>query len=72
MKRLFTLLVLALAGSAAAFAQSMSNNGHQLTQLWASYDQARKDDLPQKEAEILSQIKQEASGNRPSRPWAKR
>ena len=64
MKRLFTLLVLALAGSAAAFAQSMSNNGHQLTQLWASYDQARKDDLPQKEAEILSQIKQEAQARR--------
>ena len=64
MKRFFTLLALALSGCAALFGQTMSNNGHQLTGLWEQYQEARKADLPIKEKEILSQIKQEAVAGR--------
>ena len=52
-------LVLCAAGLAIA-APAMNNDGHVLTQLWAQYESARSADRPQKEAEILSQIKEEA------------
>ncbi len=64
MKRLFTMLALVLTGGAAAIGQTMDTDGHQLTALWGLYDDAHKADLPQKEAEILSQIKQEAAARR--------
>ena len=52
--------LLALLGGAAAFAQPMHDN-HQLTSLWKQYQQAYRADRPQKQAQILTQIKQEAS-----------
>lgn len=52
-------LTLCAAGLAIA-APAMNEDGHILTQLWAQYEAARKADRPQKEAEILSQIKEEA------------
>ena len=61
MKRILLSWMLAmLAGSATLWGQSM-NDGHQLTGLWKQYDAAHKADLPQKEAEVLSQIKVEAA-----------
>jgi len=63
MKSIFTLLALALA-SALSFPEPMNDDGHQLTALWAQYEEARKADRPQKEAEILSQIKKEAMDRR--------
>ena len=50
-------LVLCAAGLATA-TPAMNNDGHVLTQLWDRYESARKADRPQKEAEILSQIKE--------------
>ena len=41
------------------YAQTMTES-HVLTRLWKQYDEAVKADRPQKEAEVLSQIKQEA------------
>ena len=53
---------------AAAFAAlnllAMNDDGHKLTQLWLKYDEARKADKPKTEAEILSQIKTEATAKR--------
>lgn len=43
------------------------NDGHVLTSLWKDYDSARKNDRPQKSAEILERIKKEASEKR--LPW---
>ena len=63
MKRIFTFLALVLAG-ATAFASTMDDNGHKLTELWAQYQAARKADRPQKELEILKQIKEEAAAKR--------
>ncbi|MCR5408328.1 MAG: hypothetical protein K6E61_04400 [Bacteroidales bacterium] len=61
MKRLIITL-------AAAFAAlnlfAMNDDGHKLTQLWQKYEEARKADKPKTEAEILTQIKQEASQKR--------
>ena len=51
--------MLALMAGIVAIAQPM-NDGHILTSLWNKYEAARKADRPQLEAEILSQIKQEA------------
>ena len=51
--------MLVLLAGMVAIAQSM-NDGHTLTSLWKKYDAARKADRPQLEAEILSEIKQEA------------
>ena len=60
MKRMLITGILAvLAGSISLFAQEM-NNAHVLTALWKQYDQAQKADLPQKEAEVLARIKEEA------------
>ncbi|MBO4635026.1 MAG: hypothetical protein J5669_06605 [Bacteroidales bacterium] len=56
MKKTIIALLLAFVG-AALFAQE---NGHMLTALWKQYQEAASADLPKKEAEILSQIKQEA------------
>ena len=65
MKRiLITWMLAILAGSATLFAQSMSNDGHQLTNLWKQYESAHKADLPQKEADVLAQIKKEAGAKR--------
>ena len=63
MKRIFTLLALALAG-ASAIAAPMTDNGHKLTQLWAQYEEAHKADRPVKELEILKQIKEKAAAER--------
>ena len=61
MKRILLSWMLAvLAGSVTLWGQNM-NDGHQLTGLWKQYEAARKADLPQKEAEVLSQIKLEAA-----------
>ena len=57
-KHLLTALLAMLAGVLNTFA--MNEDGHVLTDLWRKYEQARKADRPQKEAEILSQIKSEA------------
>ena len=51
--------MLAVLAGIVAIAQPM-NDGHSLTSLWKKYEAARKADRPQLEAEILSQIKQEA------------
>ena len=60
MKRiLITWMLALLAGSVTLPAQTM-NDGHQLTSLWKQYESAHKSDLPQKEADILTQIKEEA------------
>ncbi len=60
MKRiLITGLLALLAGATTLFAQNM-NDGHQLTHLWKEYEKAQKADLPQKEADALARIKEEA------------
>ena len=51
--------MLVLLAGMVAIAQPM-NDGHTLTSLWKKYDAARKADRPQLEAQVLSQIKQEA------------
>ena len=58
MKRiLITTLLALLAGTLNA---SPMNDGHQLTSLWRQYEEAHNADLPQQEADILAQIKQQA------------
>ena len=57
MKHLLITTMLVLSGMLNAFAM---DDGHILTKLWKQYDEAHKADRPQKEAEILSQIKSEA------------
>ena len=59
MKRSFFTWLLALMTGTAAIASPM-NDGHVLTALWKQYEEASKADRPQKEAEILGQIKEEA------------
>ena len=54
-----TTWLLAALCCPAAWTQTM-NDTHQLTALWAKYDAAHKADKPQKEAELLAQIKEEA------------
>ena len=58
MRNLLITTVLALVGMFNAAA--MNNDGHVLTDLWSKYDQARKADRPQQEAEILADIRQKA------------
>jgi len=58
MKNLLITTMLALVGMFNAAA--MNNDGHVLTDLWQKYDDARKADRPQKEAEILADIRQKA------------
>lgn len=62
MKRILTTLCAALLAAVTLFAQN--DNGHMLTDLWKKYDKARKADLPQQEASILKQIKEEAAARR--------
>ena len=61
MKRIITLF-------AAAFAAlnlfAMTDNGHKLNNLWEKYEEARRADKPKTEAEILEQIKKEATQKR--------
>ena len=59
MKRILYTWLLAIVTGTFSFAAPM-DDGHTLTALWKQYEEARKADRPQKEAEILSQIKQEA------------
>lgn len=62
MKRILTTLAAVLIGTALpAFAQT---DGHMLTDLWKKYEKASKADLPQQEATILKQIKEEAASKR--------
>ena len=58
MRNLLITTVLALVGMFNAAA--MNNDGHVLTDLWQKYDDARKADRPQQEAEILADIRQKA------------
>ena len=61
MKRILITLWLALAGTGLFPAGAMNDkNPHELTQLWDQYESARKSDRPQKQLEILAQIKEEA------------
>ena len=57
MKNLVITAALVLASLFNAFAME---DGHVLTDLWRRYEDARREDRPQKEAEILSEIKAEA------------
>ena len=58
MKRiLITTLLALLAGTLNALPM---NDGHELTSLWRQYEEAHNADLPQQEADILAQIKQQA------------
>jgi len=59
MKKIWLTCMLAVLAGIVAIAQPM-NDGYSLTSLWKKYEAARKADRPQLEAEILSQIKQEA------------
>jgi len=63
MKRIITSLLLGLLGAGALVAQSSTEN-HQLTALWRQYEEARDDDRPQKEAELLQTIKREAQSRK--------
>ena len=58
MRNLLITSVLALVGMFNAAA--MNDDGHVLTDLWRKYEDARKADRPQKEAEILADIKKQA------------
>ena len=58
MRNLLITSVLALVGMLNAAA--MNDDGHVLTDLWRKYEDARKADRPQKEAEILADIKKQA------------
>ena len=58
MRNLLITTLLALAGLFPVAA--MNDNGHTLTDLWKKYEDARKADRPQKEAEILAEIRQKA------------
>ena len=62
MKRLIITLTAALA-ALNLFAMNQ-NDGHKLTKLWDKYETARKADKPKTEAEILNQIKEEATSKR--------
>ena len=71
MRHCFLLVPAAVAVMAAALfstpvmAQNKADrDGHVLTSLWKQYEDARKADRPQKEAEVLSQIKREATRQR--------
>ena len=57
MKKILILTMLALAGVVNAFAM---DDGHVLKDLWRKYQDARKADRPQTEAEILADIKKQA------------
>jgi hypothetical protein len=58
MKNLLITTLLALAG---LFPVAAANDkGHVLNDLWDQYEEARKADRPQKEAEILAEIRQKA------------
>ena len=59
MKRIFFTGLFALLASVVSIAKPM-NDQHVLTSLWKEYEEASKADRPQKEAEILTRIKQEA------------
>lgn len=61
MKRILSLMA---AFTAAVNVFAMSEDGHKLTRLWEKYEEARKADKPKTEAEILTQIKQEAAQKR--------
>lgn len=43
---------------------AMNDDGHKLTRLWQKYEEAHKADKPKTEAEILAQIKEEATRKR--------
>ncbi len=58
MKRILITSMLALL--TGILNASPMNDGHELTSLWKQYEEAHKADLPQREADILAQIKQEA------------
>ena len=61
MKRLFVtalLTALSVLSINAAAREGTANSGRSLTGLWEKYQEAYKADKPQKEAEILQQIKQ--------------
>ena len=58
MRKLLITTLLALAGLFPVAA--MNDDGHVLTDLWNKYEEARKADRPQKEAEILAEIRQKA------------
>ena len=58
MIKTFMTLGLALAG--LVLCAQNQNDGHRLTALWKQYEQAAQADLPQKEAAVLAQIKQQA------------
>ena len=58
MRNLLITTVLALVALFPAAA--MDNEGHVLTDLWNQFQQARKADRPQKEAEILAEIRKQA------------
>ena len=60
MRKIVFTWLLALVAGAAAFASPMNDDGHVLTSLWKQYQDASKADRPQLEADILSQIKEEA------------
>jgi len=60
MKRLLTTLLAVLTAASILNAAEPMSDGHQLTDLWAKYQEAKKADRPVKEAEILGQIKKEA------------
>lgn len=49
-----------LTAAGIIFNASAMNDGHELTSLWDQYEKARKADRPQKEAEILADIKAQA------------
>ena len=61
MKKLFSIIA-ALTAAISSFA--MTDDGHKLTALWEKYEAAYKADKPKTEAEILAQIKKEASEKR--------
>ena len=58
MKNLLITTLLALAGLFPVAAAG--EDGHVLTDLWNKYEEARKADRPQKEAEILAEIRHKA------------
>jgi len=64
MRQIFITAALALLAAGAQLKAQPMTDGHQLTTLWKQYQEAYKADRPQKEADILSQIKQEAAAKR--------
>ena len=68
---MFRYVRVALAAAALLFLAPMmkanpapDKDGHVLTALWKQYEEARKADRPQKEAEILAKIKKDAQSQR--------